>query len=211
MGCSLLGSSVRGVLKARMLEWVAISFSRDFSSETGIEPVSPTLQANSFLPCVDREACPHTYLPSTDSNSSQPSLAAKSPGGYGMLEHKLRVSSDSEHLGCIWEFILLTSSQVMWILLICGPDFGNTAPLCSPSTISLSPLKIKKLAFCCCCLVTKTCPTLCDPMDCTLSDSSVHGILDKNTGVGCHFLLWGIFPTQGANLHLLFGRWSLYH
>ena len=27
--------------------------------------------------------------------------------------------------------------------------------------------------------------------------------LGKNTGVGCHFLLQGIFPTQGLNLHLL--------
>ena len=26
---------------------------------------------------------------------------------------------------------------------------------------------------------------------------------DKNTGVGCHFLLQGIFPTQGLNLGLL--------
>ena len=25
----------------------------------------------------------------------------------------------------------------------------------------------------------------------------------KNTGVGCNFLLWGIFLTQGLNLHLL--------
>ena len=25
----------------------------------------------------------------------------------------------------------------------------------------------------------------------------------KNTGVGHHFLLHGIFPTQGSNLHLL--------
>ena len=25
----------------------------------------------------------------------------------------------------------------------------------------------------------------------------------KNTGVGCHFLLWGIFPTQRLNPHLL--------
>ena len=25
----------------------------------------------------------------------------------------------------------------------------------------------------------------------------------KNTGVGCHFLLQGIVPTQGSNLHLL--------
>ena len=26
---------------------------------------------------------------------------------------------------------------------------------------------------------------------------------DKNTGVGCHSLLQGIFPTQGSNMHLL--------
>ena len=26
---------------------------------------------------------------------------------------------------------------------------------------------------------------------------------DKNTGVGCHFLLQGIFLTQGLNLNLL--------
>ena len=25
----------------------------------------------------------------------------------------------------------------------------------------------------------------------------------KSSGVGCHFLLYGIFPTQGSNLHLL--------
>ena len=36
----------------------------------------------------------------------------------------------------------------------------------------------------------------------------------KNTGVGCHALLQGIFPTQGLNLrflHLLLCRWVLYH
>ena len=36
----------------------------------------------------------------------------------------------------------------------------------------------------------------------------------KNTGVGCHFLLQGIFLTQGLNLHLLCllsCRWILYH
>ena len=30
MDCSLPGSSVRGILQARILEWVAISFSRGF-------------------------------------------------------------------------------------------------------------------------------------------------------------------------------------
>ena len=31
MNCSLPGSSVHGILQARILEWVAISFSRGFS------------------------------------------------------------------------------------------------------------------------------------------------------------------------------------
>ena len=30
---------------------------------------------------------------------------------------------------------------------------------------------------------------------------------DKNTGVGCHFLLWGIFLTQGSNWRLL--HWQM--
>ena len=30
--------------------------------------------------------------------------------------------------------------------------------------------------FCCCCLVTKLGLTLCDPIDCSLPDSSIHGI-----------------------------------
>ena len=33
--------------------------------------------------------------------------------------------------------------------------------------------------------------------------------LGKNTGVGCHFLLQGIFLTQGSNLGLLHWRWIL--
>ena len=32
----------------------------------------------------------------------------------------------------------------------------------------------------------------------------------KSTGVGCHFLLQGVFPTQGLNLGLLHGRQILY-
>ena len=46
--CSLPGSSVHGILCARILEWVAISFSRG-SSLPGIEPGSPALQADSFF------------------------------------------------------------------------------------------------------------------------------------------------------------------
>ena len=45
---------------------------------------------------------------------------------------------------------------------------------------------------------------LCDPMDGSPPGSSILGDSpDKNTGVGCHALLQGIFPTQGSNPHLL--------
>ena len=42
------GSSVHGILQARILEWVAISFSRDLPNP-GMEPTSPAL-AGRLLP-----------------------------------------------------------------------------------------------------------------------------------------------------------------
>ena len=60
------------------------------------------------------------------------------------------------------------------------------------------------LCVCVCaraCMHAQLCPTVCDPVDCSPPDSSVHGIL--NTGVGCHALLQGIFLIQGSNLSFL--------
>ena len=63
-----------------------------------------------------------------------------------------------------------------------------------------------------CAQLLQSCPTLCDPMDtqpagllCKLDFSG------KNTGLGCHALLQGIFLTPGSNPHLLHCRWILYH
>ena len=62
-----------------------------------------------------------------------------------------------------------------------------------------------------CVLVTQLFLALGDPVDCSPPGSSIHGIPhDKNTGVGCHFLLQGIFPTQGLNPGLLHCRQTLY-
>ena len=80
----------------------------------------------------------------------------------------------------------------------------------------------------CCCLVTKSCPTLCNPPNCrtpwpgqqpwtsgrhiktTKNGGSQPARLlcpwdfpGKNTGAGCHFLLQRIFQIQGSNPHLL--------
>ena len=47
MDYSLPSSSVHEILQARILEWVAISYSRG-SSQPGIKPQSPSLQADSL-------------------------------------------------------------------------------------------------------------------------------------------------------------------
>ena len=57
--------------------------------------------------------------------------------------------------------------------------------------------------ICCCCLVAKVCLTL-RPHG--LQPSKILCPWDfpgKNTGVGCHFLLQGVFSTQGSNPRLL--------
>ena len=50
----------------------------------------------------------------------------------------------------------------------------------------------------------QSCPTVCNPMDCSAPGSSVRGDSPgKNTGVSCHALLQGIYPTQGSSPCLL--------
>ena len=56
-------------------------------------------------------------------------------------------------------------------------------------------------------LVIQWCPALCNSMDCSPSRLLCPwNSPGKNTGVGSHSLLQGIFPTQGSNLGLLHCR-----
>ena len=59
MDCSPPGSSVHGVLQARILEWVAITFSSDLP-DPRFGPGSPTLQTDSVL---SHQAQPHFVSP----------------------------------------------------------------------------------------------------------------------------------------------------
>ena len=54
-------------------------------------------------------------------------------------------------------------------------------------------------------LVDQLCLTLCNPMGCPWDSPG------KNTGVDCHSLLQGVFPTQGRSLGLPHYRQILYH
>ena len=69
--------------------------------------------------------------------------------------------------------------------------------------IPLSVRDYRKTSYCY--LVSQSCPTLSDPMDCS-PPSRLLCAWDspgKNTGVGCHALLQGIFPTRALNTCLL--------
>ena len=61
------------------------------------------------------------------------------------------------------------------------------------------------------CLVIQSCASLSNTMDCMPPGSSVRGDSPgRNTGVCCHPLLQGIFPTQGLKPNLPHCRKSLY-
>ena len=63
----------------------------------------------------------------------------------------------------------------------------------------------------CCAKSLQLCPALCNSMACSLSGSSVHGILQEWVLEFLSCLFQGIFLTQGSNLSLLHYRWILYH
>ena len=72
---------------------------------------------------------------------------------------------------------------------LAGPYWGHTACWIEPSTL------LCWIAMCCPKLL-QSCPSFCNPMDWAHQPG-------KNTGVGCHALLQGIFLTQGPNPCLL--------
>ena len=53
--------------------------------------------------------------------------------------------------------------------------------------------------------VAQSCPTLCDPMDCSLSGSSVHGIFPiHNTLPDSANSMWSHFPLKFYRIVLFF-------
>ena len=103
---------------------------------------------------------------------------------------------------CTMKWIRYTYTYIPSLLSIPPPPSHHRAPSWTPCAIQQLPLP---------CLIAQCCLTLCDPMLCSLPGSSVHGDSPgKNTGMGCHAVLQGIFPTQGSNPGLLHCRLILY-
>ena len=122
------------------------------------------------------------------------------------MEKKKKKTAMTENLKCVAKACRIVGS--MWrlelgksrLLFLCALwDHGLMS-------VSIQPRDMHA------CLVTQSCPTFCDPMDCSPPGSFVHGDSPgKYTEVSCRALLQGIFPTQGSNLGLLHCRWFCYH
>ena len=137
--------------------------------------------------------------------SESPSVMADS-----LRPHRL----EPARLLCPWGF----SRQEYWSGLLCPSPGDLPIPGIEPRSPTLQtdslpseppgkPIKSGGGG-----LIPQSCPTLCDPMDCSLPGSSVHGDSPgQNTGVGSRFLLQGIFPTQGSDPGLPHCRQILYH
>ena len=138
MDCSLPDSSVHGILQARILEWVAIPFSRGSSQSK--DWTQDCCIAGRFF-----SVCPPSWY-----------QMAESP----IINHIVSVDYLAEH-----EVKSLSCPQLF----------------VTPWTVA--------------------CTKLLHPWD----------FLGKSTGVGCRFLLQGIFPTQGLNPGLPHCRQTLYH
>ena len=93
----------------------------------------------------------------------------------------------------------LLSVQLGWV----GRDRGRK----ETSYLSCTRCKALSLGTQCCAVLSRSVSNSATPW----TGSSVHGDSSgKNTGVGCHFLLQGIFLTQGLNPGLPHCRQILY-
>jgi len=102
---------------------------------------------------------------------------------------------ESSHSGIVW-------SRGSW----CQPGIDSQS-----LKRALSSQRWLVLRTVCCAKSLQLCLTLCDPMNCSLPTRllCLWDSPGKSTGVGCHFLLQGIFPIQGLNLNILgFLHWQ---
>ena len=89
---------------------------------------------------------------------------------------------------------LSRSTQIPWLPL---EHLHNFPP--KPNKLAAQELQLQSV--CVCVLVVQSCPTLCDPIDCSQPGSSLSpwNFSGKNTGVGCHSLLQDL-PDPGIEL-----------
>ena len=143
MDCSPPGSSVHGILQARILEWVAISFSRGSSWSRNWTWVS-CIAGRLFTDWATRK----TY------NCSAVTL------------FKSTIKWSRKIILALWVWGSLVHWTKASILNWCQGGRANSQWMSTAWVVYLTKMS-------CCCSVAKSCLTVCNPMDCSIPGSSV--------------------------------------
>ena len=101
----------------------------------------------------------------------------------------------------VWCFRFTVTAQ--WIFVQVGRK--HQKPLTCQETHTIEVLCV------CVCVCVQSCLTLYDSMDCSLPDSSVHGISQQEDWSGLPFPSPGFFPAWGLTHVPYTGRRILYH
>ena len=110
-----------------------------------------------------------------------------------------RRACNFSHLQKCWT----TDSKLLWgctpahwaIIMptLCAQSLSCVRLFVTPRTVACQPPSLSHHHANTVCPVTQLCPTLCDPMDCSLPASSVHGILQAR------ILEWAAISFSNAN------------
>ena len=158
--CSPPGSSVHGILQARILKWVAISFSRGSSWPRDRTQVSH-ISGGCFNLWATWEALSMYAAATAKSLQSWPTLCSPIDGSLpGSSVHGIFQAR-------VLEWVPSPSPLSMYS----GCQYIDSCDVPSSPSSSLFRISVQFSS------VTQWCPTLCDLVDCSPPGSSVHGIL----------------------------------
>ena len=170
-----------GILKARTLEWVAISFSNAWKWKVKVKSLSRVrLLATPWT--VAHQAPPSMGFSRQEYWSGVP-LPSPAYGPYQVLKHRRHSEIFVELITLPFYFWIKKISNgsrysFKWEHFSWTIAVNDHSPTWGTSSFSVKgpPAKRAPSHLAVQVLVVQSCPTLCDPMDCSSPGSSVHGI-----------------------------------
>ena len=104
-----------------------------------------------------------------------------------------RISESYKYILNIWrncKIVSVSSMMVDFVSILLG--HGVSRGLVK----HYSQCFCERVFFCCCCSVTKSCPVLCDPMDCSMLGSSVLHYFSEFAQTHVHWVSDAIQPSH---------------